>query len=483
MSLYNPTSKTVVTEIKSFLVDSVRKVSTVQNTVSAKIEDDQIVTQRDINVGATHVDLGLINKHLIVSSVKPLELELTQTSEILTYPVITHTAIISVPTSLYEDHDLSIVITDQDSVALATVQVLVTNNDTGEEETVILSREPNTARFSGVLPLASAGTITSEDGSMTAFQGQFLTLSYVDQENSTGVTQTITQEVSIIPNPTYTASLKLAQFVPGSPLLATIYDANSQVSISANIFNERTLEQEVISLTETLAGSGVFQGSIATLDDLATGTDNDQVLNCRVSDVISLSYDDPANSGGLTQTLSSSIQIGTETFTSGQLSALPVRPGEPLVINVEDTDQSSQVVVTVTNETTGEIETLNCTEISPLSGTFRGVLDTVLGTTVWYAGTNNDGSINVKAGDVLTVRYNDSTDINGLPLLIQTQLNVGPELPGPTVPDPIISYEDQVINLTTKLLVIDGTVGITRLRLRKPDSNTDQYVRAQVFIA
>jgi hypothetical protein len=482
MSLYNPHSKTIVTEIKSFLVDAVRKVSTVQNTVSAKLDDDQALTQRDINVGSTFVDLGLVSKHIVISGVKPIELEITQTTEILTYPVITHTATITVATSIYEDQPLLIVVTDPDSILLSTVQVLVSNEDTGEQETVVLTREPNTDRFVGTLATSVTGGSIPEDGTLTIFQGQFLNVAYTDQENSTGVTQIIERQVAVLPNPTYTATLRLEQFTPGSDLTCTIFDKNSSVSIVASVYNERTFEQEQLILAETIAGSGIFVGVLATSDDVSTGVDNDQVLFCQTTDVISLNYEDTSDSSGQSQTLQTTMQIGTQTFTTGSISVLPLRPGEPLVVTVTDSDKSGSILISVTNQTTNEIENMVLNEVTPLSGVFRGMLNTELGTTVWYKGPDDDDVMVVKAGDLLILRYNDAYDISGQPLLVQSTINVSPGLPPPVQPDPVISYDDQTVLFTAKLFVVDGSVGTTRIRLRKPDINTDQYVRVQVLL-
>lgn len=479
MALYNPTSRTVVTEVKSMVVDAVRKVSTIKNSVSAKTDDE--ITSRDINVGSTALEFS-INKHLIISSVHPIELAITQTQEVITYPPVTYTASISVPSTITEDQVLVITVNDPDIADLPDTQILVSNDQTLEEELIVLSRTPNTSTFTAMLP-TTTGPSLDNDTIMQAVQGQTLTLTYHDQENESGVAQSITTQITVVPNPTYTGALKLDQtFVPGALLRATIYDKNSSVSIVATYVNQRTGEQELTTLTETIAGSGLFQYDLPTLDDGSVGQDNDGILNCVIGDQIVLQYTDLADESGAAQPIQTTIVVGTQTYLTGQLTLVQTRVGNPITVQVTDTDRHTSVTVALVNQSTNEQEDLVLQEVTPMSGVFVGQLPTVEGTGVWYKGPDYDGIMPVKANDIIRIMYTDPQGISGVPLLVQQDLVISPALPPPPGPDPIITQEDVTINVVTKLFVLDGTAENTKISIRKPDSNTNQYVRASLLL-
>ena len=71
-------------------------------------------------------------------------------------------------------------------------------------------------------------------------------------------------------------------------------------------------------------------------------------------------------------------------------------------VSVVDRDLSGAgtTVVTVTNDVTGESESVTLAEDAGNPGTFNGTLATTFGTT---AGTDNDGTPNTQAGDTVTV--------------------------------------------------------------------------------
>jgi outer membrane protein OmpA-like peptidoglycan-associated protein len=99
----------------------------------------------------------------------------------------------------------------------------------------------------------------------------------------------------------------------------------------------------------------------------------------------------------------------------GIISVTPdqTAPGGSFSITVTDADlntivtvQESQIVV-VSNPRTGEIEQISLAEASVNASDFIGNFTTVAESS---AGINNDGSMNVQLGDVLTVTYFDQLD-------------------------------------------------------------------------
>ena len=91
-------------------------------------------------------------------------------------------------------------------------------------------------------------------------------------------------------------------------------------------------------------------------------------------------------------------------------------PGDTLTVTVEDADLNTNtgvaetVVVTVVNDVTGESENVTLTETGVDTGIFVGTVNTTFGTT---AGTNNDGTFNTQATDIVTVTYNDAATATG----------------------------------------------------------------------
>lgn len=483
MAQYNPTTKTVVTEVKSFVVDAVRKTSAVRNTVSAKLEDDQVIEQKDINVGATLYSLGSVNKHLILTSSDDIEVEIRQVQEVITYPVVTHTGVFSVPNSIIAGSNLVVALTDEDLSAIPTVIVTVVNSNTDEVENLILTRQPNTSTFVGVLPTVSNNTGVNNDNSLSVVPDNIIHIYYDDMENSGGVVQTVSAFVQVVAAPTHTGVLRFdTSFVPGSPLRMSIYDLDRAVDIQALVTNARTNEQELVTLSEIIAGSGLFQYDLPTTDTALAGTDNDDSLNVQVSDVITLQYNDTVNAQGQSEALTTSFIVGTQTFTTGTLTLLPCRAGEPINVQLTDPDRHTNVIISLVNQTTNEVEDLVLTEISPLSGIFTGQLPTVAATDIWYKGTDQDGTMNVKNTDIVRVIYNDITSSSGNPVLVSYDLSISPALPLPSPPDPIITEEVVIVKMLTKLFVFNGSAENTSISIRKPDSNTDTYVRCSVLL-
>ena len=104
-------------------------------------------------------------------------------------------------------------------------------------------------------------------------------------------------------------------------------------------------------------------------------------------------------------------------FSSGGVSGTvsiteaSINPGSSFTITVTDADLNTNtaaaetVNVEVDNTTTGENETLTLTETGINTGVFTSSMATAFGTS---AGTNDTGSLNVQAGDGVTVTYTDA---------------------------------------------------------------------------
>lgn len=110
-------------------------------------------------------------------------------------------------------------------------------------------------------------------------------------------------------------------------------------------------------------------------------------------------------------TASDALLIGSD----GTIGVTPAHttPGGSFSITVTDADlnvintvQETEIIV-VTNPRTGEVEQISIAEAGVNSADFSGNFSTLANTA---AGTNNDGTMNVQLGDVLTVSYFDQLD-------------------------------------------------------------------------
>ena len=81
-------------------------------------------------------------------------------------------------------------------------------------------------------------------------------------------------------------------------------DANpaSSETVQLTVANNLTGENEVVTLTETGAGTGVFTGALATTLGSSAGPDNDGVMNTGSGHMLTASYVDAMTASGGTVT-------------------------------------------------------------------------------------------------------------------------------------------------------------------------------------
>jgi uncharacterized repeat protein (TIGR01451 family) len=129
-----------------------------------------------------------------------------------------------------------------------------------------------------------------------------------------------------------------------------------------------------------------------------------------------------ANVASIASAQTASVNTNTATVTvqagfSGTLtSTTPINPGNAVTLTLTDRNLNTNPVtvqtvnLTTVNSVTGESETRTYTETGANTGIFTASVATVFGLA---AGTNNDGTFNVKAGDTLVTTYNDALTATG----------------------------------------------------------------------
>lgn len=174
-------------------------------------------------------------------------------------------------------------------------------------------------------------------------------------------------------------------------------------------------DTETITLTETGANTGIFTASIPS--DTGAVASEDGTLQVAYGDTITATYNDAVDAdGNINQTRTDTCAVAGGGFTGTLESTPSIIPGDTVTLTLTDADLNTNsgsietVQLTTTNTVTGETELLTYTETGPDTGVFVATVNTAYGTT---AGTNDDGTFNVKRGDTLSTTYNDALTATG----------------------------------------------------------------------
>jgi large repetitive protein len=244
---------------------------------------------------------------------------------------------------------------------------------------------------------------------------------------------------------------------PGDILALSVTDAdlNSLSTIVETVLvsvrNNVTGETESVTLTETGANTGIFTGSVPTTFGAVAGPNNNGALSTQATDTVTVTYNDALSATGtaVARTADDVVSGGT----TGTVSITPSSgPGDTLTIGVTDADLNANplvadtVIVTLVNSVTGEIETVTLTETGPNTGIFAGTLPTVASL---VTGTNNNGSMNVKAADTVVVTYADARAANGGPASSTATNTINSS-------NPLVATNDTIVG-------VDATLGAANL--------------------
>tara|TARA_R110002012_G_scaffold311141_1_gene520411 strand:- start:2418 stop:5834 length:3417 start_codon:yes stop_codon:yes gene_type:complete len=323
---------------------------------------------------------------------------------------------------------LDVVVTDNDLNLdvniIDTVDVVVVNDQTGESEVVTLTETgPDTGVFAGTVDTVfgeMAGT--NDDGTLNTQAGNTVTVTYDDELDNTGDNPApVTDTDNVIGGVTGEVTITETS-IPGDTLdiVVTDNDLNQDINnieaIEVIVVNDETGESELVTLTETGADTGIFEGTVDTVFGDIAGTDNDGIFNTQAGDTVTVTYDDELDTLGNDPTAVSD----TDTVIGGVTGKVEITetsiPGDALNIIVTDNDLNLDITsvdtidVVVINDQTGETETITLTETGVDTGIFEGTVGTEYGIN---AGANDDGIFNTQAGDTVTVTYDDELDSNG----------------------------------------------------------------------
>ena len=346
-----------------------------------------------------------------------------------------------------------------DSGTLQSFTETTTNTVTGETELLTYTETgPNTGTFEATVSTVFgivAGT--NDDGVFNVQAGDTLETTYNDALTSSGAPGSATA-TTIVTSPGVTGTLvSTTPINPGDPVTITLTDADLNVdpgvaeTIILTTTNSVSGESEALVYTETGVNTGVFTATVATVFGIVAGTDDDGTFNVQAGDSLSSIYND-----AITATGGPGVAVATTDVlsagVSGTISSTPtIFPFDVVTFTLTDADLNTDpgvadtIILTTTNSVTGESEALVYTETGVNTGVFTATVATVFGTA---AGTDDDGTFNVQAGDSLTTTYNDAISNTGGPATDIATTNVLAGSPDIQIAKIVSTLEDPVNGMT-----------------------------------
>lgn len=435
---FRPLSKTVVTDIRSFVVDSASKIGLYRQAVSAAVDLEKPLESKDLNVSLTdHYVLEDPSVILAISSPEPIKAVLIGSGPVvITPPVETpeihHTAIVETVDSFEAGSIVDITVSDLDlEQAVASIGVVAYNEDTGETEHVECFRQTNGTYFGQLTTANNTIPGTNFDNVLNCSLGHTIQIIYSDPFTANNIRENITNHLTVL-SPTETATIISRTSVSlGRPIPIEIRDKDSTgQTIPVVVTNISTGEQEILNATEMESGYYVISCATQTYNGTSY-TQGDGALDVGIGHQVRIDYTDTNDLHGNTTVVSHIVDVvGTVTEVGSFEAPDEVETDSYLDITIRDYDLvGQQVGVTVSNTASSEYETVTLTETVFGSGVFKGQLAIATLT----SGDNNDGVLLAVAGNRLRLVY---VDIGGSLTTVEHFVDVvAPPNPEPD-PDP-----------------------------------------------
>lgn len=413
MSRFKSTRRTVVSEIKAFIVDQATRSGVFRQSVSAKLEENDNLSYTDINVSENEShELGETSAVLAVHCPEMIELEFEQTGE---HGPIDEPedpkkvlGVITTPDIMTAGNDLFLQVDDPDTRDNQNkLLVTVLNEFTGETEYVTLDKtDPGV--FKGKLPTTVSQTKGIDfDSNMNTFGQQKLRVIYTDNTIPDGQAADISNVVDI-KSPYVDSTIETPGVVfPNKHAVAIIRDSDvtGDNFLIAVFKNKDTGEYEEVSMEED--SPGTFHAFVKTVKD-TSGVTNDGILSVSIDDTIEVKFED--QQAATQPIVTSDIKVKTEYNVEGEISSVSeIEPGETFSFKIRDynlaseNDQERTLDVPVTNKRTKEYEIVKCVENPKYSGILVGTLTTEKG----FSEPQND-KLGVEDGDNIEIVYADS---------------------------------------------------------------------------
>ena len=466
-------SRTIVTQVKTYSIDSHGKQNVFSQTQSTRVNDEDIMRNETFTVSLVESKtITPITKLFSLRTWSPVRLSMTQTGEgadpepeVPTLPDNV-TGVIAA-NNIVAGQALVVRVTDSDIPVLTpSINVIVYNIATGETEQLTLSKL-SAGIYQGTLStLFEAARGIDYDGTMQCGHLQTLKIIYQDAAASSGNYQSVFKTITCH-SPYVNSVLNVNAFLyPGKPIAILVNDSD----LSGNMFhpcvveNITTGEIEQVLLVETTPGT--FTASIPTVPMInSVFTTGDNTIEVNVNDIIRVTVEDLLSLNNPIAT--ATCEVRPSAYTNG-IIVLPehitVNSTAPITFFDYDLAGSGYIDIAVNNSRTNEFEYIRCTETAVGSGTFRGTL-----TLSDIPPANNDGVLSVIVGDTVEAVYIDSNPASGPTQTITASSDVVPAIapedeepeepdePIPVDPDDPDSFVPQTISfLVDGLFVCSG---------------------------
>eukprot|EP00961_Rhodomonas_salina_P102660 1380744-Rhodomonas_salina.1 len=312
---------------------------------------------------------------------------------------------------------------NQDPYESEMVSTVILTSESDLEAIVLRERGQDTDVFTGTIVTSSAQG-SQHDGVLFLLSangvGSLVEATYTDQLPAVGsqpmlcssfgtaVGCNVARLRSMTPG---TLQLSATTFTTiGEALMITVMDADRNVNIGLRDSIDVVTSilsgggSVTIPLTETGESSGIFTAQVQVSE---SGTLSTSLLPVSRTNTIRFLYQDVLPSAH-------SVQVDVRPRHAGILSSTfnVVLPGGVVRIRLEDKDLNTGAFtfdtyegIVVRSADSLEVETVTLTETSTSSGVFTGLLKTA---DDQYRGIDFSGSMNVQAGDLLLVQYDDA---------------------------------------------------------------------------
>ena len=214
----------------------------------------------------------------------------------------------------------------------------------------------------------------------------------------------------------FPASLRISDSA-SAIITDTDRNANAGVTetVSVTVTNNRTGESETFQMTEQSANSSRFGGNdtLPLSSNTADNGTNSGRLFVLAGDTVTIRYVDP--SIPTDSIASGNITVSHDSVASAGTFPSSIRLAESVSAVIRDTDQNfsgirvETVSITITNNRTGESESLTISENGANAGYFGGNDSLSLSASAADS-LSNSGRLFALTGDTISIRYIDPTD-------------------------------------------------------------------------
>ncbi|AFH14593.1 hypothetical protein LU11_gp062 [Pseudomonas phage Lu11] len=365
--VYRPLAKTIVTEMRQFTVDRVRRTAVNAFSVATKITEVEL-EQKDFVVSPER-PYTLVDVHNIVSiqCPHPITIELVSHGLMPAAPSnseqVFHDAVMEVGTA-YASRFVEVKVTDKDIFTAAPLKVSAMNMRTGETEEFDIQRV-NQGEYQGYLPTQNDDAKGVDfDGVMYCRKDDILRFFYNEAYAANGASREVTVDVpvelafkeTVIDAPDTIPFDSYLNFNVQNPVSnkAVVTNVTSGVSKDIVLFNKAPIH---LGATDGPNSFAVQEG-----DAFKIVTDGRDVFNNVVQIVKEFKV---ADALGLT--------VPTLDFIDQQLIS------KPFYLTLRDDDMPDGPLVQIRNQNTGMVTHVPMEEAYPYSGRYHYIVENIAG--------------------------------------------------------------------------------------------------------